>query len=114
VEGIDFDSAIIGFVQEFSFWEFLWSWSLLKTYQCLLFGCHWRFWKFLQVFIPLSLVKIHSRIYIEVIFFLNSNGFMNRSMCCLMQCIWGWVIRCYPCDQNLHWRHSYCWSSLYW
>lgn len=46
-----------------SVWEFLWSWSLLKTYQCLLFGCHWRFWKFLQVFIHFSLLKLYFRIY---------------------------------------------------
>lgn len=33
-----------------SVWKFMWGWSFLQAHKCILPGCNWRIWKFLQVF----------------------------------------------------------------
>jgi hypothetical protein len=55
------ESLIMLFLQDFSL-RILVKLCFLKTYQCLLFGCNWWFWKLLQVFLCFSLLKMHSRI----------------------------------------------------
>lgn len=105
-----------GFICRVAIWEFMWNWGIFQAYQCILFGCNWRFWELLQVGlfilgISLCFQNTFSALnYLSYLFLDVDNGF-NLHM---GQLTWDWGSNYLGLSVHFTWLdeclifHSYC------